>query len=127
VSLRSSGLVVFLSTALVACAKGRSAAPSSAALSAEVEVPAPPAGRQRAEGEELNPRAERSARNEAEQEDEVDDDDLEIEIARDGGTIQFLSSNDGSVRVWGTFTQFDGGFSFQGGFSAGFTTGDGGP
>jgi hypothetical protein len=116
-----------VSAALLACTGGRSAPSSHAAASPEIEVPAPPAGRSAAGPDDYSPQDERSARAEPEKEEEAEEDDFELEISQDGGTIQVVSAGDSSVRVWGTFTRFDGGFSFQGGFNAGFTTGDGGP
>jgi len=85
-----------------------------------VDVPPPPAATRDDRDRRTRP-AERRFDSEATESGEVD-----VEITYDGGAINLSSSGDGGVRVWGTLTRYDGGFSFQGGFSTGSAV-DGGP
>jgi hypothetical protein len=84
-----------------------------------VDVPPPPAATRDDRDRRTHP-AQRRFDSEASESGELD-----LEITYDGGAINLSSSSDGGVRVWGTLTRHDGGFSFQGGFSTG--SADGGP
>lgn len=90
-----------------------------------IEVPPPP-NRAENPGAGAEPEMQADRRPRVRKDDTDDDESLDFEITSDGGDMHIVSSGDGGVKFWGTVNRFDGGFSFQGGFSMGISTGDAG-
>lgn len=122
--MRVMRTVVLLGTAVAAlllCACGGSRAKSADAPATEPAPVAVPPVAATADDARPPPRAAAPVP----EIDESSDDTarVQIEVDQGGGRVHLRSAPDSGVKVWGTFSRTDGGFSFQGGFS---THGDAG-